>query len=207
MSGNSEPSSSSRPGETSRPRSPYRHSRGASSPATSRRVGGTLDEATRTTKARVVVDNPGGLLRRGMFARVRLLLEAGSTASRSPRRPSSTTRGVVRLRAREGPYFVRRPVDRGPSLWPVGRRSSVGSRPATRRHARRLPAQVRRAALEDGRRLRGLTEGSAMTTSSTWLAEAPVRGALRRASWSRWAGSSPGRGCRSTPFPTSPTSR
>ena len=36
------------------------------------RVGGTLDEATRTTTARVVVENPDGLLRSGMFAKVRL---------------------------------------------------------------------------------------------------------------------------------------
>ena len=74
-------------------------------------VGGTLDEATRTAKARVVVENPGDLLRSGMFARVRLRVacEGGPLAVPSEAVLEDEGRSFVFVRL-EGPYFVRRPV-------------------------------------------------------------------------------------------------
>ncbi|HYN41460.1 MAG TPA: efflux RND transporter periplasmic adaptor subunit, partial [Thermoanaerobaculia bacterium] len=74
-------------------------------------VGGTLDEATRTAKARVVVENPGDLLRSGMFARVRLRVacEGGPLAVPSEAVVEDEGRSFVFVRL-EGPYFVRRPV-------------------------------------------------------------------------------------------------
>jgi len=74
-------------------------------------VGGTLDEATRTAKARVVVENPGDLLRSGMFAKVRLRVAcaAGPLAVPSEAVLEDEGRSFVFVRL-EGPYFVRRPV-------------------------------------------------------------------------------------------------
>lgn len=74
-------------------------------------VGGTLDEATRTAKARVVVENPGDLLRSGMFAKVRLRVacEGGPLAVPSEAVLEDEGRSFVFVRL-EGPYFVRRPV-------------------------------------------------------------------------------------------------
>ena len=74
-------------------------------------VGGTLDEATRTARARVVVENPGDLLRAGMFARVRLLVacEGGPLAVPSEAVLEDEGRSFVFVRLK-GPYFVRRPV-------------------------------------------------------------------------------------------------
>lgn len=74
-------------------------------------VGGTLDETTRTAKARVVVENPGNLLRSGMFAKVRLRVASAEGALAVPSEAVLEDEGrsfvFVRL---EGPYFVRRPV-------------------------------------------------------------------------------------------------
>lgn len=75
------------------------------------RVGGTLDEATRTASARLVVENPDGLLRAGMFARVRL---EGSGSARVPTLPEEAVledegRAFVFVPV-EPPYFIRRPV-------------------------------------------------------------------------------------------------
>jgi cobalt-zinc-cadmium efflux system membrane fusion protein len=80
-------------------------------------VGGTLDEATRTAKVRVVVDNPGNLLRAGMFARVRLLISDTGDGLALPEGAvlDDEGRSFVFVRA-EGPYFVRRPVTTGRSL-------------------------------------------------------------------------------------------
>ena len=79
-------------------------------------LGGTLDEVTRTARARVVVDNPDGLLRQGMFARVRLALGEGQ-ADGSLAVPEEAVledegRSFVFVRA-EGAYWVRRPVTTG----------------------------------------------------------------------------------------------
>lgn len=78
------------------------------------RVGGTFDEATRTARARVVVDNPGNLLRAGMTARVRLLLPAtGETlAAHAAAVLEDEGRHFVFVRHDES-FFVRRPVTVG----------------------------------------------------------------------------------------------
>jgi RND family efflux transporter MFP subunit len=77
------------------------------------RVGGTLDEATRTTTARVVVENPDNLLRSGMFARVRLSEEGGSSLA-LPEEAILEDEGrsfvFVHL---DGFYYIRRPVELG----------------------------------------------------------------------------------------------
>ena len=80
-------------------------------------VGGTLDEATRTAKVRVVVDNPDNLLRAGMFARVQLHLLGVSGGLALPEEAvlDDEGRSFVFVRA-EGPYFIRRPVTTGRSL-------------------------------------------------------------------------------------------
>ncbi|MEW5763934.1 MAG: efflux RND transporter periplasmic adaptor subunit [Acidobacteriota bacterium] len=77
------------------------------------RVGGTMDEATRTATARVVVDNPDNLLRAGMFARVKLRLDTrGGLAlpEESILEDEGRFFAFVHL---EGPYFIRRPVTPG----------------------------------------------------------------------------------------------
>jgi cobalt-zinc-cadmium efflux system membrane fusion protein len=78
------------------------------------RVSGTLDEATRTARVRVVVENPQGLLRAGMFARVHLEEDG---AARVPSLPEEAVledegRAFVFVPALP-PYFVRRPVTVG----------------------------------------------------------------------------------------------
>jgi membrane fusion protein, heavy metal efflux system len=78
------------------------------------RMGGTLDDATRTVKVRVVVANPEGLLRAGMFARVHLL---ESDAGEMLTVPADAVledegRAFVFVLA-QAPYFVRRPVETG----------------------------------------------------------------------------------------------
>jgi cobalt-zinc-cadmium efflux system membrane fusion protein len=80
------------------------------------RVGGTLDESTRTARARVVVDNPGGLLRAGMFAKVRLLGASTGGALALPEEAvlQDEGRDFVFVRA-SGPYFIRRAVTAGPA--------------------------------------------------------------------------------------------
>jgi len=77
-------------------------------------VGGTVDEATRTTKARAVVENPGGLLRRGMFARVRLRLDAGDEALAVPADAVLTDEGRAFVFVQhDADTYVRRTVSVG----------------------------------------------------------------------------------------------
>ena len=77
-------------------------------------VSGTLDALTRTARARVVVDNPEGLLKAGMFARVRLAVATAGTAITVPREAvledAGRTFAFVRLK---DDYFIRRPVRLG----------------------------------------------------------------------------------------------
>jgi membrane fusion protein, heavy metal efflux system len=91
---------------------------GRSFPGVVERVAGTLDESTRTARARVVVDNPGNLLRAGMLARVRLLMPAVGDALAAPADAVLDDEGrqFVFVRWHE-PYFVRRPVRTG-RAWP-----------------------------------------------------------------------------------------
>lgn len=77
------------------------------------KVAGTLDEATRSTSARVVVPNPDNLLRAGMFARVRLLTGGGDAlALPSEAVLEDEGRAFVFVHL-EGPYYIRRPVQVG----------------------------------------------------------------------------------------------
>jgi len=80
------------------------------------RIAGTLDEATRTVKVRVVVPNPEGLLRAGMFARVQLMDgdEAQALTIPSEAILEDEGRSFVFVPA-DPPYFVRRPVVTGRS--------------------------------------------------------------------------------------------
>jgi cobalt-zinc-cadmium efflux system membrane fusion protein len=75
------------------------------------RVSGVVDEATRTTRVRVVVENPEGLLRSGMFARVHLHENGSEQALAVPAEAvlEDEGRAFVFVPA-EPPYFVRRPV-------------------------------------------------------------------------------------------------
>jgi cobalt-zinc-cadmium efflux system membrane fusion protein len=77
-------------------------------------VAGTLDEATRTARARVVVPNAERLLRAGMFATVTILAGAADAGVALPEEAilEDEGRSFVFVRA-EGPYFVRRPVTVG----------------------------------------------------------------------------------------------
>jgi cobalt-zinc-cadmium efflux system membrane fusion protein len=82
------------------------------------RLQGTLDSATRTARVRILVDNPGDLLRAGMFARVHLLLPGQDEVLAVPPETVLTDEGrdFVFVRALP-PYFMRRPVDVG-RAWP-----------------------------------------------------------------------------------------
>ena len=89
-------------------------------PGTLDRLGGTIDEATRTIRARVVVDNRDGALRAGMFARVRLQLDGEATAIVVPEEALLEDEGRPFLFVRattpgDAEYFVRRPVRPGRS--------------------------------------------------------------------------------------------
>jgi cobalt-zinc-cadmium efflux system membrane fusion protein len=77
-------------------------------------VGPTMDEATRTVKVRIVVKNPAGKLRAGMFAQVRLYLPAGEQTVAVPRAAVLEDEGreFVFLH-HHGDYYVRRPVTTG----------------------------------------------------------------------------------------------
>jgi cobalt-zinc-cadmium efflux system membrane fusion protein len=80
-------------------------------------VSGTVSEQTRTARARIVVANPRGALRPGMFVTVRI---AGSDAGAAVAVPKVAVladegRTFVFVH-REGDYWVRRPVTLGRSL-------------------------------------------------------------------------------------------
>jgi cobalt-zinc-cadmium efflux system membrane fusion protein len=78
------------------------------------RLEGTLDESTRSLRVRLLVPNPDGALKAGMFARARLALPGGTTAAAVPAGAvmEDEGRSFVFVRV-EGPYFVRRPVRTG----------------------------------------------------------------------------------------------
>ena len=77
-------------------------------------VGPTMDPATRTVKARVLVENPDGGLRSGMFAKARLFVPTDAEVVAVPRAAlmQDEGRSFVFVRQR-GDYFVRRPVTPG----------------------------------------------------------------------------------------------
>ncbi len=78
------------------------------------RVTGTLDPVTRTARARVVVANPDGLLRAGMFARVYLVVPTGGTAIAVPSEAVLEDEGRTFAFVRAtGDYWIRRPITVG----------------------------------------------------------------------------------------------
>ncbi len=129
-------------------------------PGRVRVVSGTLDPLTRTARARVVVDNAEGQLRAGMFARVRLAVATEGTAINVRAGGRLGGRGAgLRLRSPPGRLLHPAPGPRRGGLRRPRDRDR-GARPRRRgRHRRRLPPQVGRAALEDGRGVRGLMAG------------------------------------------------
>jgi cobalt-zinc-cadmium efflux system membrane fusion protein len=80
-------------------------------------LSGTMSEETRTVKARIVVPNPDGLLRPGMFVTVRLLLSEVGSVLAVPKVAvlSDEGRPFVFVH-KEGEYWIRRPVKLGHSL-------------------------------------------------------------------------------------------
>ncbi len=120
-------------------------------------MSGIVDEATRTARVRVVVDNPEGLLRAGMFARVHLDGNGSEQALTVPAEAvlEDEGRAFVFVPA-EPPYFVRRPVMTGRAWdeWVEVTQGSGGGRYGG--EPRRLHSEIGRAPLEDGCRMRGL---------------------------------------------------
>jgi cobalt-zinc-cadmium efflux system membrane fusion protein len=76
----------------------------------------TMDETTRTVKARITLDNPNGKLKPGMFASVRLAVGHENQKIAVPESAvlSDEGRDFVFVHHRDG-YFVRRPVKKGQS--------------------------------------------------------------------------------------------
>jgi len=81
------------------------------------RIGATMDEATRTVKARVVVANRDRLLRPGMFCEARIALGGGGQSLAVPRAALLADEGVefVFKHMTEG-YYVRQDVRTGRDL-------------------------------------------------------------------------------------------
>jgi cobalt-zinc-cadmium efflux system membrane fusion protein len=77
-------------------------------------IGRTMDEATRTVKARLTLENPEGKLRPGMFARVRLEVGEDRHALAVPAAAvlSDEGRDFVFVQ-HEDDFYVRRPVKQG----------------------------------------------------------------------------------------------
>jgi cobalt-zinc-cadmium efflux system membrane fusion protein len=77
-------------------------------------LGRTMDEATRTVKSRIVLENADGLLRPGMFAQVRLYLPGAERALALPADALLADEGREFVFVQhDGEYFVRRPVETG----------------------------------------------------------------------------------------------
>jgi cobalt-zinc-cadmium efflux system membrane fusion protein len=74
-------------------------------------LAGAMDEQTRTLKARVVIPNPDGLLRPGMFVNLRLFVPGERSALGVPDIAVLTDEGRQFVFVhKEGDYWVRRPV-------------------------------------------------------------------------------------------------
>jgi len=77
-------------------------------------VGATMDEATRTVKVRINVDNAEGMLRPGMFAEVKVDLEGGPRVVHVPTDAVVSDEGTHFVFVRAGPTrFMRRDVQVG----------------------------------------------------------------------------------------------
>jgi cobalt-zinc-cadmium efflux system membrane fusion protein len=79
-------------------------------------VSGVMDEKSRTLKGRVVVPNPDGGLRPGMFVSIRVRLPGGGSGIAVPKGAVLTDAGRSFVFVRkEGDYWIRRPVRTGRS--------------------------------------------------------------------------------------------
>lgn len=77
-------------------------------------VGPTMDEATRTVKVRIGLENPSGKLRAGMFANVRIFLPGSGEVLAVPKGAVLEDEGRAFVFVHHhGDYYVRRPVERG----------------------------------------------------------------------------------------------
>ena len=80
-------------------------------------VSGTVSEQTRTARARIVVANPQGALRPGMFVTVRIAGPGGGAAVAVPKVAVLADAGRTFVFVhRDGDYWVRRPVTLGRRL-------------------------------------------------------------------------------------------
>lgn len=80
-------------------------------------LSGTMNEQTRTVKARIVVFNPDGHLRPGMFVNIRVSLPGGGSVIAVPRAAVLSDEGRTFVFVhKEGDYWIRRPVTLGKRL-------------------------------------------------------------------------------------------
>lgn len=81
-------------------------------------IGDILDPVRRTVRARVEVENPGGALRPGMFARAAIRVAGASTVVVVPRQAVQTVDGrqIVWIPGDERGHFMARPVEVGQTL-------------------------------------------------------------------------------------------
>lgn len=80
-------------------------------------LSGTMNEQTRTVKARIVVPNPDGQLRPGMFVNIRVFLRGGGSVLAVPKGALLADEGRTFVFVhKEGDYWVRRPVILGKRL-------------------------------------------------------------------------------------------
>ncbi|MBI5906093.1 MAG: efflux RND transporter periplasmic adaptor subunit [Deltaproteobacteria bacterium] len=80
-------------------------------------LSGTMNEQSRTVKARVVVPNPDGRLRPGMFVNIRVFLPGGGTVLAVPKAAVLADEGRTFVFVhKEGDYWIRRPVTLGKRL-------------------------------------------------------------------------------------------
>lgn len=81
-------------------------------------IGDILDPARRTVRSRVEVENPGGALRPGMFARAAIRVSGGATVVVVPRQAVQTVedRQVVWVPGDQPGHFMARPVEVGQTL-------------------------------------------------------------------------------------------
>jgi membrane fusion protein, heavy metal efflux system len=80
-------------------------------------LSGTMNEQTRTVKARVVVPNPDGHLRPGMFVNIRVFLPGGGSVIAVPKAAVLSDEGRTFVFVhKEGDYWIRRSVTLGKRL-------------------------------------------------------------------------------------------
>jgi cobalt-zinc-cadmium efflux system membrane fusion protein len=80
-------------------------------------LSGTMNEQSRTVKARVVVPNPDGRLRPGMFVNIRVFLPGGGSVIAVPKAAVLSDEGRTFVFVhKEGDYWIRRPVTLGKRL-------------------------------------------------------------------------------------------